>query len=73
MLYFLPRGHETSGHFIFMGRDKVENEDLIKYGLPEDVWCAARLTASPRCTRMYTCADDSLSTWNLRAAAGARR
>eukprot|EP01135_Chromosphaera_perkinsii_P011012 Nk52_evm46s2309 gene=Nk52_evmTU46s2309 len=23
---------------IFMGRDKHENEDLIKYGLPEDVW-----------------------------------
>jgi hypothetical protein len=21
-----------------MGRDKLENEDLIKYGLPEDVW-----------------------------------
>lgn len=21
-----------------MGRDKYENEDLIKYGLPEDVW-----------------------------------
>ena len=48
MLYFLPRGHEASGHFIFMGRDKVENEDLIKYGLPEDVWCAARVTASLR-------------------------
>jgi NFACT protein RNA binding domain len=23
---------------IYMGRDKFENEDLIKYGLPEDVW-----------------------------------
>ncbi len=21
-----------------MGRDKFENEDLIKYGLPHDVW-----------------------------------
>lgn len=21
-----------------MGKDKYENEDLIKYGLPEDVW-----------------------------------
>ena len=38
VLYFLPRGHEESGHFIFMGRDKVENEDLIKYGLTEDIW-----------------------------------
>jgi hypothetical protein len=40
VLYFLPRGHETSGHVIYMGRDKVENEDLIAYGWPEDVWCA---------------------------------
>ncbi|KDQ16160.1 hypothetical protein BOTBODRAFT_31228 [Botryobasidium botryosum FD-172 SS1] len=23
---------------IYMGRDKVENEDLIKYGFPNDVW-----------------------------------
>lgn len=23
---------------MYMGRDKYENEDLIKYGLPEDVW-----------------------------------
>lgn len=23
---------------MFMGRDKFENEDLIKYGFPEDVW-----------------------------------
>jgi hypothetical protein len=23
---------------IYMGRDKYENEGLIKYGLPEDVW-----------------------------------
>jgi hypothetical protein len=41
VLYFLPRGHETSGHVIYMGRDKVENEDLIAYGWPEDVWCVS--------------------------------
>ena len=23
---------------LFMGRDKHENEDLIKHGWPEDVW-----------------------------------
>ncbi|KAI8072490.1 hypothetical protein BC940DRAFT_292703 [Gongronella butleri] len=23
---------------IYMGRDKFENEDLIKYGFPEDIW-----------------------------------
>jgi predicted ribosome quality control (RQC) complex YloA/Tae2 family protein len=26
------------GHVIYMGKDKFENEDLIKYGWPEDVW-----------------------------------
>jgi hypothetical protein len=30
---------ETStGHVIYMGADKYENEDLIKYGLPTDYW-----------------------------------
>ena len=24
--------------FIYMGADKYENEELIKYGLPEDIW-----------------------------------
>lgn len=23
---------------IYMGKDKFENDELIKYGLPEDVW-----------------------------------
>ncbi|KAL1932022.1 hypothetical protein VTP01DRAFT_9078 [Rhizomucor pusillus] len=23
---------------IYMGKDKFENEDLIKYGFPEDIW-----------------------------------
>jgi predicted ribosome quality control (RQC) complex YloA/Tae2 family protein len=26
------------GYVIYMGADKHENEDLIKYGLPEDFW-----------------------------------
>lgn len=29
----------TCGKYtLYMGRDKYENEDLIKYGWPEDVW-----------------------------------
>ena len=28
----------SEGYVMYMGRDKFENEDLIKYGLPEDVW-----------------------------------
>jgi len=28
----------ADGYVIYMGADKYENEDLIKYGLPEDMW-----------------------------------
>ena len=28
---------EKEGYVVFMGRDKFENEDLIKFGLPIDV------------------------------------
>lgn len=28
----------TEGYVIYVGADKYENEDLIKYGLPEDLW-----------------------------------
>jgi predicted ribosome quality control (RQC) complex YloA/Tae2 family protein len=28
----------SEGYVIYMGADKYENEDLIKYGLPEDMW-----------------------------------
>ncbi|KAI8463207.1 MAG: DUF814-domain-containing protein [Monoraphidium minutum] len=40
VFYFYPRGHVEGNedYIIYMGRDKFENEDLIKYGLPTDVW-----------------------------------
>jgi predicted ribosome quality control (RQC) complex YloA/Tae2 family protein len=28
----------SEGYVMYMGADKYENEDLIKYGLPEDMW-----------------------------------
>lgn len=28
----------SDGHLIYMGRDKFENEDLIKHGWEEDIW-----------------------------------
>ena len=34
---FMP-GSGSEDWLIYMGRDKYENEDLIKYGLPVDVW-----------------------------------
>lgn len=27
-----------NGYVVYMGKDKFENEELIKYGLPEDIW-----------------------------------
>jgi len=42
VLYFTARSSKERHTQIFMGRDKVENEDLIKYGLPEDIWCGPR-------------------------------
>ncbi|KAF5837895.1 DUF814-domain-containing protein [Dunaliella salina] len=40
VFYFSPKGH-TQGEqafLIYMGRDKFENEHLIRYALPIDVW-----------------------------------
>ncbi len=28
----------TEGYTIYMGKDKFENEDLIRYGVLEDIW-----------------------------------
>jgi predicted ribosome quality control (RQC) complex YloA/Tae2 family protein len=38
VFYYTPIDAETTGHVIYVGKDKVENEDLIKYGLEHDVW-----------------------------------
>ncbi len=35
VFYFTTR---CGNYTIYMGKDKYENEDLIKYGLPEDCW-----------------------------------
>ena len=35
--YFTPRCSDE-GYTIYMGKDKYENEDLIKYSLPLDIW-----------------------------------
>ena len=34
----------ADGTVLYMGRDKHENEDLIKYAWPEDFWFHVRLT-----------------------------
>jgi hypothetical protein len=47
VFYFSPDGHTIGSNdwLIYMGKDKFENEDLIKYGWPEDVWCDAQLAS----------------------------
>ncbi|KAJ7051767.1 cytoplasmic protein [Mycena amicta] len=37
VLFFTSTAH-TPPITIYMGKDKVENEDLIKYALPSDIW-----------------------------------
>jgi len=38
MVFFFTTTHDGITWSIYMGRDKYENEDLIKYGTPTDVW-----------------------------------
>eukprot|EP00823_Brevimastigomonas_motovehiculus_P000506 TRINITY_DN10639_c0_g1_i1.p1 TRINITY_DN10639_c0_g1~~TRINITY_DN10639_c0_g1_i1.p1 ORF type:complete len:215 (-),score=50.01 TRINITY_DN10639_c0_g1_i1:1183-1827(-) len=40
MVFWMTITNEEKGekYQVFMGKDKFENEDLIKYGWPEDVW-----------------------------------
>jgi hypothetical protein len=37
-LYLHFRASQDSKYLIYMGKDKYENEELIRYGLPEDIW-----------------------------------
>ncbi|KAF2396591.1 coiled-coil domain-containing protein 25 [Trichodelitschia bisporula] len=38
MVYYFTSNTVTPSAFIYVGKDKVENEELIKYGWEEDVW-----------------------------------
>lgn len=42
VFYYHPRGYVAGegkdDYLIYMGKDKHENEDLIRYGFPVDVW-----------------------------------
>jgi predicted ribosome quality control (RQC) complex YloA/Tae2 family protein len=37
----------ADGSFLYVGKDKFENEDLIKYGWPEDIWFHVDNISSP--------------------------
>ncbi|XXG45783.1 hypothetical protein AAC387_Pa02g0771 [Persea americana] len=38
MVFYYKARPEAGDYTIFMGLDKHENEELIKYGFPEDIW-----------------------------------
>ncbi|XP_057810544.1 uncharacterized protein LOC131024969 [Salvia miltiorrhiza] len=38
VFYFKARAEAGGDYTIFMGLDKYENEELIKFGFPEDIW-----------------------------------
>ncbi|XP_031959180.1 coiled-coil domain-containing protein 25 isoform X1 [Corvus moneduloides] len=38
MVFYFTSNAVAAVYTIYMGKDKYENEDLIKYGWPEDVW-----------------------------------
>lgn len=42
MVFYFTSAEEDNGdvekHVIYMGKDKFENEDLIKFGFEEDIW-----------------------------------
>ncbi|KAK4761803.1 hypothetical protein SAY87_029687 [Trapa incisa] len=38
MVFYFKARAEVGDYTIFMGLDKYENEELIKYGFPEDIW-----------------------------------
>ncbi|KAF8488203.1 cytoplasmic protein [Russula emetica] len=45
---------------IYMGRDKVENEDLIKYAWPQDIWFHVDKLSS---AHVYLRLSESISSW----------
>ncbi|KAL5374181.1 Coiled-coil domain-containing protein 25, variant 2 [Paraphaeosphaeria minitans] len=38
MVYYFSSNTVSPAAFVYVGKDKVENEELIKYGWDEDVW-----------------------------------
>lgn len=38
MVFYFKARPDVGDYTIFMGLDKHENEELIKYGFPEDIW-----------------------------------
>jgi hypothetical protein len=61
MVYYFKARPEVGDYVIYMGLDKHENEDLIKYGLPEDIW-----SVSPSFSALPASGSLFLLFWQLR-------
>lgn len=46
MVFYYKARPDAGDYTIYMGADKNENEELVKYGLPEDVWFHVDKTSS---------------------------
>ncbi|KFO52577.1 Coiled-coil domain-containing protein 25, partial [Corvus brachyrhynchos] len=51
MVFYFTSNAVAAVYTIYMGKDKYENEDLIKYGWPEDVWWAGNPLGIPERSR----------------------
>lgn len=59
VLFFTSTAYEPPVT-VYMGRDKVENEDLIKYAWPQDVWFHVDKLSS---AHVYLRLPESISSW----------
>jgi len=59
VLFFTSTAYEPPVT-IYMGRDKVENEDLIKYAWPQDIWFHVDKLSS---AHVYLRLPESIASW----------
>ena len=54
MVFYFKVRPEEGDFTIYMGLDKFENEELIKYGLVEDIWsvCYATIYCRMQCSNI---------------------
>ncbi|VDB91761.1 unnamed protein product [Peniophora sp. CBMAI 1063] len=61
MVLFFTSAVHTPPVTIYMGKDKVENEDLIKYAWPQDVWFHVDKLSS---AHVYLRLPDNIPSWD---------
>ena len=61
-----PEFNKFSKYKVFQGDDKHENENLIKYGFPEDVWFHVDKLSSAHVYLRMPCDDEPLNKEKLK-------